>query len=323
MAILKTNTYTPNLFFKNKHFNTLYRYFKTKIKINFVRERMQTADGDFIDLDISSVQSPKLIIALHGLEGSSDSSYIRSLTLFANTHNYDVVAMNYRGCSGVPNVLLSSYHSGKTDDLLAVINYMDKKQKYDEINLVGYSLGGNILLKFMGEPISNFPKIIKSAVAVSAPCDLKCSALTLDRFWNRIYRYNFLKTLKEKARQKMLKFPDAGLDKSKILKAGNFEIFDTYFTALTHGFKDADDYWQQSSSKQFITDIKVRSLLISALDDPFLSASCYPFKEAKEHKYFDLLTHKHGGHIGFYTGFRTANNYWLEKQILLFIAAES
>lgn len=310
---------SPNIFFRNKHFNSLYRYFKTNIQVSFKRERMQTSDVDFIDLDVSSVQSKNVIIAIHGLEGSSGSSYIQSLTQVGNQYNYDVIAVNLRGCSGEPNLTLGSYHSGKTDDVLEVIQYVQAKSIYKEIHLVGYSLGGNITLKLMGEFAKILPNTLKSAVAVSVPCDLKGSAEAIDRFSNKLYQYNFLITLKEKAKRKMEKFSDAKLNASKILQASTLKEFDEYFTAAAHGFKNAEDYYKKSSSKQYIKDIKTPSLLISALDDPFLSESCYPIKEAEHHKYFYLLTTKYGGHVGFYSNFSKDKNLWLEKQILDFI----
>ena len=319
MPISQNNQFKPNLFFRNKHFNSLYRYFKTKIQVDFVRERMFTTDADFIDLDIASVQSNKVIITIHGLEGSSNSSYIHSLSQMANQQNYDVIAINLRGCSGEPNLTLGSYHSGKTDDVLEVIQYIEAKNSYKEIHLVGFSLGGNITLKLMGEFAATLPKILKTAVAVSVPCDLKGSAEKIDHFSNKLYQYNFLKTLREKAKLKIERFPNANVNATKILNATNFNEFDEYFTAAAHGFKNADDYYKKSSSKQFIKDITKPSLLISALDDPFLSKSCYPFTEAEKHKYFHLLTPKYGGHVGFYSNFNKAKNHWLEKQILNFI----
>ncbi len=319
MLLVKKTEYTPNLFFRNKHFNTLYRYYRNKTLVSFSRKRIPTKDTDFIDLDISSVQSDKAIIAIHGLEGSSNSSYIKSLTLLANQQNYDVIALNLRGCSGEPNWTLGSYHSGKTSDLAEVIRYIEQQYTYKQLHLVGYSLGGNITLKFMGELSNNLPEVLKSAVAVSVPCDLKGSAKAIDQFSNKLYQNNFLKTLREKAKYKMEKFPNAKLRTKKVLNAKNFTEFDEYFTALAHGFENANDYYKKSSSKQFIQHIKSPTLLISALDDPFLSESCYPFAEAKKHKYFHLLTPKYGGHVGFYSSFKSAQNQWLENQIVSFI----
>ena len=280
---------------------------------------MQTSDADFIDLDISSVQSKKAIIAVHGLEGSSKSSYIQSLTHKANQQKYDVIAMNLRGCSGEPNWHPSSYHSGKTADLLEVIQFVEQQFSYDVIHLIGYSLGGNLTLKLMGELGENYPQILKSAVGVSAPCDLKGSSEVLDSGFNKIYQNGILKSLLKKASYKLEHFPNLKINSDKVLKAKNFKTYDEYFTSKLNGFKDADDYYQKSSCKQFIPDIKIPSLLINALDDSFLSESCYPFQEAEKNNNFTFLTPKYGGHIGFYSNFNKGTNFWLENQILGFI----
>ena len=141
MPLVEKSTYEPSLLFKNRHFNTIYRTFFHITGINFKRKRLELKDGDFIDIDISSVSSDKVVVAIHGLEGSSQSTYIQSLCKLLNQNNYDVIAVNLRGCSGEANRLLSSYHSGKTEDLDFVIQHLDNQYNYKEINIVGYSLG--------------------------------------------------------------------------------------------------------------------------------------------------------------------------------------
>ena len=319
MSIIQDYTLKPNLFFKNEHINTIYRHIAYKTNINYKRERLQTTDGDFLDLDISSINSNKLIIAIHGLEGSSYSNYIQSLVKNANKIDYDLIALNLRSCSGKINNKLSSYHSGKTEDLWDVVQYLNNKYSYKEINIVGYSLGGNLTLKFMGEFADKLPENIKTAVAISTPCDIKGSALSLSKGFNKTYQYRFLKSLKKKSLKKFIKFPNHNLDTNKVLNSKSFKEFDNYYTAPTNGFKDAEDYWKKSSSKQFIQFINKPTLLISALDDPFLSKSCYPFSEAKNHKFFHFLPTKYGGHLGFYKSFNLKNNVWLDNTILKFI----
>ena len=147
MPVINNSTYQPSLPFTNKHLNTVYRTLFNTQPISYDRKRLELDDGDFIDLDLSIINSNKVMIALHGLEGSSQSTYMMSLTRTANLHNYDMIAVNLRGCSGHPNRLFSSYHSGKTDDLEAVIQYVEANHDYNEIHLVGYSLGGNIIFK--------------------------------------------------------------------------------------------------------------------------------------------------------------------------------
>jgi len=319
MPILKNQTFKPNLALKNQHFNTIFRYYFNKENTSYKRTRIELKDGDFIDLDFASVQSKTAIIATHGLEGSSSSNYVQALARTANQKNIDVIALNLRSCSGEPNRTLASYHSGKTEDLSEVIDFVLQNYNYKTIHLVGYSLGGNLTLKYMGEYADTMPNIIKSAVGVSVPCNLEGSALTLNSsYFRRKYLGNFLKTLKSKALEKLTKFPN-NMDAERIANAKDFIDFDDAFTAPSHGFKDAKDYWSKCSSKPFLPQIKRRSLLISSLDDPFLDASCFPFDEAKNSKHFYFLATKHGGHVGFSESFSIDKNSWLEDNILEFI----
>ena len=319
MALINNSTYNPKYFFKNKHFNTVYRTFFHNFNINFHRKRLETKDGDFLDLDFSTVNSSSITIIIHGLEGSSNSSYVKSLTKLLNDQLIDVVALNLKGCSGEPNRLLSSYHSGKTDDLEEVISYLSENYNYENIHLVGFSLGGNIILKYLGEEIYSSHKKIRSAVTVSTPCDLKRSSVELSKFWNNLYMKRFLVSLKNKLKIKSVQFPDSFLDMEKISNARDFFDMDNLYTAPAHGFKNAFDYWKKSSSKQFIPHIKTPTLLITSKDDPFLSKSCIPIQEAKNNPNFILEITSYGGHVGFNSSFSKTNNYWLENKILEFL----
>jgi len=316
---LENSSYKPQLIFKSNHFNTIYRTLFHQFEIPYQRNRLETSDGDFLDLDFSYVNSNKIAIIIHGLEGSSNSKYVQSLVQVLNKNNFDTVSINLRGCSGEPNLLLSSYHSGKTDDLNDVVSYLEKNYSYDDYFIIGYSLGGNMTLKYVGENGSEISKKIKMAVGVSVPCDLKGSSESLSKFWNKIYMQNFLMSLKTKALYKLNKFPDSFLNKEKIQKAANFYDFDNLYTAPAHGFKDAIDYWKKCSCKQFIYNIKIPTLLITAFDDPFLSPSCFPIQEAKENALFSLEITKYGGHVGFNDNFLSEKSLWLEHRILNFL----
>lgn len=313
------NIFQPNFALKNKHFNTIFRYYFNKENTQYERKRVTLEDGDFIDLDFSLVNAKHAIIAIHGLEGSSNSNYIQALARMANKAGIDAIAMNLRSCSGEPNRTLASYHSGKTEDLVEIITHILTKYNYQRIDLVGYSLGGNLILKYMGEYADRIPDIVQKAVGVSVPCNLQGSAITLNSsYFRRKYLANFLKTLKSKALDKLAKFPN-NMDAARIASAKDFIEFDDAFTAPSHGFKDAFDYWSKCSSKPFLAKIKKKTLLISSLDDPFLDASCYPFEEARANPSFYFLPTKYGGHVGFSTGFSIADNTWLEDKILRFI----
>jgi predicted alpha/beta-fold hydrolase len=317
MALLAESTYNPKIFFKSKHLNTVYRTLFNNYDIAYQRKRIETKDGDFIDLDFSLVGSSKVTIVIHGLEGSSESSYVKSLVKVLNDNCIDVIAINLRGCSGEPNRLLSSYHSGKTDDLHEVISYIEDQFNYDIFYIVGFSLGGNVTLKYLGENQFKIPTKVNGAVTVSVPCDLKGSSASIAKFWNKVYMQRFLRSLKQKSLYKLKQFPNSFLKEETILKVKNFYDFDNLYTAPAHGFKDAFDYWEKSSSKQFIQNINVPTLLITASDDPFLSNSCIPIPEAKNNDHFHLEVTKYGGHVGFNS--KNDNGLWLENRIVQFL----
>ncbi len=311
--------YNPVLLFRNAHFNTIYRKAFTNPTVDYNRERLITPDDDFLDLDFSKVNSNKIIIIVHGLEGSSKSKYVLSNTKYFNKNGYDVCAMNMRGCSGEPNSLYSSYHSGKTDDLGLIIDEISGQ--YEDIYLLGYSLGGNIVLKYTGENDSALNKKIKKSIGISVPVDLKSAAVELAKKKNYIYNYMFMKEMKEKLRSRVKRF---GVDISleKINRIKNFNEFDNIYTSVAHGFKDAEDYWRKNSSKQFLEQIKIPTLLLNAADDTFLGENCYPFAEAKYTRFLTLEVPKYGGHVGFNVSFKSEKNHWLEKRILNFIENE-
>ena len=318
MALINGTTYEPQVAFKSKHFNTIYRTLFHRLEVAYQRQRMETSDGDFMDIDFSRVGSNKLVIIIHGLEGSSDSKYVTALARISNEHEYDAAAVNLRGCSGEKNRKLYSYHSGKTDDLKEIIAYMEQSESYDSFYIVGYSLGGNLLLKYLGESRTDYSSKIQAGIGVSVPCDLKGSSKTIAKFWNMVYMQRFLISLKKKTLVKIEQFPDHDLNKEAILNSKNFLDFDNYFTAPVNGFKDANDYWKQNSCKQFLEDIKIPSLLVTAVDDPFLSDSCIPVQEAKNNKNFHLEVTKYGGHVGYNSNFDQGSGFWLEKRIIDF-----
>lgn len=323
MPFIKDNTFKPSLFLRNRHINTLYRFLFSVAKVSFERERMPTKDNDFIDLDFSYVNSDKIVILIHGLEGNSNSNYIHTVSQTLNKAKYDIVAFNMRGCSGEPNKLVSSYHSGKTEDLLEIVNFLEERFDYKQIHIVGYSLGGNLTIKFMGEFANTIPEKIFSAVGISVPCDLKGSVEAISHWENIFYMNGFLKTLKEKAQQKIKLFPDVNIDTKNIKKATNFYEFDDLFTAPINGFINADDYWKKSSCKQFISEIKLPTMLISAKDDSFLNELCYPVEESTNHDNFTFVQTEFGGHLGFVEGFNMNKQRWLENTILQFIQENS
>ena len=240
MPIL-SNDYKPPFLFKYRHINTIYSSLFRKTKpVFYKRKRIETLDDDFLDIDFIENSSKKIVILCHGLEGSSDSKYIQATAKLLSLNGYSVAAMNYRFCSGEINRQLVTYHSGKTDDLHAVINYV--LPNYESIYLVGFSLGGNLVLKYNGDSLFSLSSKIKANVAISVPVDLKGSSIALRRSENTLYSWRFLRTLSKKMHLKHHQFPE-NLDIRQLKKVKTLTDFDDYFTSKINGFEDAEDYY--------------------------------------------------------------------------------
>lgn len=317
MPILTSN-FNPNLPFKSAHFNTMFRPLFMKDTIRYKRKRITTWDKDFIDLDFSITGSKTLILLIHGLEGSSQSNYMITTSNYLNKNNLDTVSMNLRSCSEDDNLLLKTYHSGKTDDVNFIIKYLTVNYNYENIIIVGFSLGGNLTLKYLGE-YDKIPAIVKGGIAISVPIDLTSSQAELSKLKNKIYLNEFLRTLKLKILEKSERFPEFKLDKKLLFKATKFRHLEKQYTVPVFGFESPEDYWTKASSKPYIKKINLPTLLINSLDDSFLSKECFPYYEAKSLTNFYLLTPNYGGHVGFISSFNNKENTWMEESILNFI----
>lgn len=284
--------------------------------IQYERERINTPDNDFLDLDWVKTGSDKVVIISHGLEGSADRPYIKGMARTFSHNGYDALAWNFRGCSGEMNRKLRFYHSGATDDLEVVVNYATKN--YKEVNLIGFSLGGNITLKYLGE----LPRgHIHRAVAFSVPLNLHSSCIKISELSNFIYAQRFLNNLKDKIRLKARLMPDA-LDTKPLKRIKKLTDFDDTYTAPIHGFAGAVDYYTKCSSLFFLDGIKTPTLLVNAKNDPFLSAECYPHEQLKNHNYIKFEVPERGGHVGFST-YNDKGRYWSEKRALDFIRTDT
>jgi len=319
-VVFFTEEFKPKFPLKNGHISTVWATLFRKHEILYSRERIPTTDQDFLDLDWIKNGNSKLLIIGHGLEGSSSSTYMIGLANYAQQHNYDIVAINWRGCSGEPNLLLSSYHTGKSEDLDTVVNHITSSYDYPEIYLSGFSMGGNICLKYAGEKGASIPHQVKGIVAISVPVDLESSSYQLAKPQNNLYMFRFLRTLKKKYLQKLESFPDSNLNTAEILKSKSFLDFDEHFTAPVNGFKNAVDYWTKASSKPHLSNIKIPTLLINALNDPFLAPDCFPYEESKHNDNFHLITPKYGGHVGFIENPIKLKTTWTEKKIIQFFS---
>ena len=300
MPLVPSN-YRPPFLFRNGHFSTIYAGAIRKVHgVIQKRERLELQDGDFLDLDWSESVQPteKVAILLHGLEGDAQRHYITGSAKKLTQNNFDTCAVNFRGCSGESNRLYRSYHSGATKDLMAVIDHILNTKDYSKIYLLGFSLGGNLALKYLGEgnPIA---KEITAAVSVSVPCDLKDACDQLLQSKNVLYSARFKKHLLAKLRKKQQLFPTK-ISEGTINKISTLKDFDDAYTAPAHGFADALDYYAQCSSKQFLPNITTPSLIINAKDDSFLGEACYPYKEAKDNPSLFLEVPEFGGHVGFW-----------------------
>lgn len=313
--------YNPPWWLRNGHFQSIYPSVLRRIDDSlFVKERIETADNDFLDLDWLRSGNKRLIVLTHGLEGHSRRPYMVGMATAALANNWDVLAWNFRSCSGEVNRNLSSYHSGATDDLETVIEYAASKS-YSEIALVGFSIGGNKTLLHLGRNPNKVLSNVIGAVVFSVPCDLASSSKQLAKKRNAIYMKNFLLSLKQKLVEKQRLYPDQ-IDLKGFSKVKNFYDFDTLYTAPMNGFVDAKDYWTKSSSKQYIQNIKVPTLMVSAKNDPFLTPECFPYDLVAGCSHLTLETPKFGGHVGFMSSGGN-KQYWSECRALEYLGALS
>lgn len=296
--------YTPPYFLFNKHLETIYPALFRRVTVNgFRRERISTPDDDFLDLDRLECGSNKVVIISHGLEGNSRRPYMKGMAKAFFDAGFDVISWNYRGCGEEMNRQLRFYHSGATDDLDVVVKHA--ASKYKSIFLVGFSLGGNITLKYLGENRRD----VKGAVAFSVPLNLQTSCEKI----GPVYANRFLRSLKKKVITKsglMKGLAITGIDVISTLKD-----FDDRYTAPLHGFKDAIHYYQSCSSLYFLKGIGVPTLVVNAKNDPFLGADCYPMDIHNPFLQFDFP--RHGGHVGF--SLLNKKLYWSELRALQFI----
>jgi predicted alpha/beta-fold hydrolase len=263
------------------------------------------------------VGANKVAIVSHGLEGNSGRWYVLGVVRALNRWGWDALAWNMRGCSGEPNKTVRSYHSGITEDLEAVVEHVIHGRKYHAIGLVGFSLGGNLTLKYLGERGHETNEAIVGAVTCSVPCDLSSGAAQMAKPSNKIYMRRFTRMLHEKIKAKMRIMPEKISDEGyNLIKT--FKEFDDRYTAPLNGFRDADDYYNQASSKQFIPKITIPTLLVNAKNDPFLSEPCYPLREAETNPYFFLEMPASGGHVGF-IAFNRRKEYWFESRVISFL----
>ncbi|WP_243336947.1 YheT family hydrolase [Anaeromyxobacter soli] len=289
------------------------------------RERWELPDGDFVDVDryaASGDAARPVLVVCHGLEGSSRAPYVRGLVAVALARGLDALALNFRGCSGEQNRLPRFYHSGDTGDLHEVVARLAAERPGRPIVLAGFSLGGNVVVKYVGERGDGLFPEVRAAAGISVPFDLLRSARALDAagFWNRVYRERFLRRLREKALAKARRFPEA-IDAARVRAAATFAEYDAALTAPLHGFASAEDYWTRCSSARFLAGVRRPLLAIAAMDDPIVPGDALPLAEAHANPLVTLEATPAGGHVAFVSGSPFWPDFWAERRAIEFLAA--
>lgn len=297
MPYISNSSYETDFIFQNGHISTIYSGIIRKLESpEYRRKRLFLTDGDFLLLDYVLQTSKKAIILCHGLEGDSKKNYNNACANFFIEQGYSVFAWNNRSCGGEMNLLPNLYHHGSIEDLGAVINYV-LAQNIEEVFLVGFSLGGDQILNYLGR--KQVSEKIKAAVAISAPFQLKSSAEKIQGGLSKIYLSRFIRKIRGKIQQKSVQFPSLiSKEISKNIKSFE-DVIDRFIVPVHGGYKDLADYYKKASPAYSTDGINIPVLVINAWDDPILGKEDHPIAMAEQHKYLYLETPHHGGHCAF------------------------
>ena len=299
MPLIHSSSYPgPPRYQFNAHLQTICPAIFRKVHVSYERERFLLSDGDFLDLDWLDNGSRKLIVLTHGLEGNTDRHYMKGMAKMFAAQSWDILAWNCRSCSGEMNNKMRLYNHGEIGDLGEVIEHALQTKDYEKIVLIGFSMGGNINMKYLGVHGKEIPDALYKAVSFSAPCDLHSSVKKLDEPGSSFYKKRFLKKLEPKMKLKAQQYPDV-IDFSRFKEIKGWEDFDTYFTVPLNGYKDPHDFYTQGSAVNFLSGITIPTLLVNAINDPILTPECFPKYIAETNPNFYLETPKEGGHVGF------------------------
>ena len=317
MSFPENMAYRAPVWLPGGHLQTIYSSLFIHVPpMAYRRERLELPDGDFLDFDwVDGQAGAPVVVLFHGLEGSADSHYARDLMAHARMRGWHGVVAHFRGCSGEDNRLPRAYFAGDSGDIERMLRHVKSLHAHAPVYAVGVSLGGNALLKWLGEQGEAARTLVERAAGVSAPLDLTAAGHTLDRGFNRpVYTARFLVTLKQKALRKAACFPGI-LDAKAIAAATTFREFDTLVTARLHGFRDADDYWLKVSSKPLLHAIAIPTLVINARNDPFLPAWALPSPDEVSPA-ITLEQPATGGHVAFPSGPFPGNLDWLPRRLM-------
>jgi predicted alpha/beta-fold hydrolase len=310
--------FTAAPWLRNPHLQTVYAaLFAPAPRVAMRRERWDTPDGDFVDVDIvdGPPGSPWLHL-FHGLEGSSNSPYARRLMAHVQQRGWRGSVLHFRGCSGEPNRLPRAYHSGDSEEVDWSVRRVQRLAGGAPLYAAGVSLGGNALAKWLGERGEEACAIVSRAAVVSAPLDLMAAGDALGRGVALVYARHFLVSLKRSSLARLTRYP--GLyDARAVRRSRTLREFDNVVTAPLHGFRDTDDYWTRASAKPLLAGVRVPTLVVNARDDPFLPESALP-TEREVSAAVKLEFPARGGHVGFVSGPFPGNIDWLPARLLHF-----
>lgn len=304
---------------RNAHLQTLFAsQVRPRPALSPRRERVELPDGDFVDVDWLGSGNGPVAVVLHGLTGSIRSKYVRGVMKELAAHGWRAALMHFRGASGEANRLARSYHSGDTGDVDFFLRRLARQEPNTPVALVGYSLGGNVALKWLGEQGDGAP--VTAAVAVSVPFDLACAARRMQTGFSRLYQRHLLQGMRTEMRRKHATLPQP-IRCQALRRFASIEAFDDAVTAPLNGFRDAADYYRRASCRAYIPGIRRPTLILHALDDPFMFAAAVPRAEELPPA-VTLELSRHGGHVGFIGGRGLRPVYWLEQRIPAFLRSQ-
>ena len=324
-GVITKSSFRPALFAANRHIQTLLPTFlRSNISVQYEHQEITLPDGDFLDLAWHRIpaktENNPIVVIFHGLEGSIDSPYVKGLMWQLAKIGWPVVLMHFRNCSGRLNRAARTYHSGETSDARFLIQWLHENFPQAPLLAVGYSLGGNMLLKLLGEMQSETP--IHAAAAISVPLLLNICADQMRTGFSQVYQYQLLRKMKQKVLAKYHQYDYQeliGLSRNNIRDVKDFWEFDAAFTAPINGFENAQDYYAKSSCRQYLARIQIPTLIIQSMDDPFMSPAVIPQENELSSSVCLELSEK-GGHVGFISGYLWKPEFWLEKRIKEYFA---
>jgi hypothetical protein len=325
MPVLASSTYRAPWLLRNGHAQTLLAPFWRNVPApGYRRERLELADGDFLDLDWAARSAVddaagrgRLAIISYGMEGNAERGYVAGMVRALHGAGWDALVWNYRSCGGEPNRKVHFYHGGLIGDLQAVVQHA-LRGGYRELALIGFSLGGNLTLNYLGRGSAEVPDAVRCAVAISAPVDVEDCARVMRRADNRLYVHRFLKSFRERIRRKMRAMPGKISD-TPFAQIRTLEDYDERYTAPHFGFQSVPDFYRFVSSRYWLHRVAVPTLIVNARNDPFMGPDCFPVEEARLNPRVHLEMPASGGHLGF-LGARRQGMNWVEARALAFLA---